>query len=357
MRIEALPLSELGDEEFHQWRELQVGNSALGSPFFHPLFSREVAAVRSSSQVAVFRDSAGHLRGFLPFERRAAVGRPVGGRLSDYQAVIGASDIRFSCREFLKACGLQKYQFDHWLTSQPCFASCYFTTDGSPFLDLSQGYSAYEAQRLAMGGDELKQTRRKSRKAERELGGLRLVFHDDSPSAWQSLLRWKSEQYDRTGATDVFAYAWTIELLERLTSHRSRDFCGVLNSLYADDTLLAVHYGLFADGALHWWFPTYSQDFAKYSPGRIMLWMLAQQCQSLGITKIDLGRGMTSYKTRAMTDVTEVGDGTVDASAVRKLAQGCWRKAVDQLRASPLRKPARIPWQVYYRVKEWLEFR
>ncbi len=88
-----------------------------------------------------------------------------------------------------------------------------------------------------------------------------------------------------------------------------------------------------------------------------MLLMLAKQAESLGVRKIDLGRGMTSYKTRAMTGVVPVGDGAVDCSPVRKFAKDSWRSLLTQLRESPLRKPARIPWQVYYRLKEWIEFR
>lgn len=358
MRIDTIRVEELANSDVDHWRTLQKANSTLDSPFFHPRFSQQVGAVRDSASVAVFRENSGRVLGYLPFEKtKDGAGRPIGGRLSDYQAIIGPNDLEFSNRELLQSCKLSRFQFDHWLVSQPCFSSSFYTTDGSPFLDLSRGYAHYESVRREMGADELKQTQRKSRKVEREVGETRLVFHDTSDAAWNALLQWKSEQYERTKATDIFAYSWTRALLKDLKRERDDEFGGVLNSLYAGDTLLAVHYGLFGDGNLHWWFPTYSQDFAKYSPGRIMLLMLAQNCEDLGITKIDLGRGMTSYKMRAMTGATPVGDGTVDASPLAKFAKDTWRRSLERLRKSPLRKPARIPWQVFYRLKEWLEFR
>ena len=45
---------------------------------------------------------------------------------------------------------------------------------------------------------------------------------------------------------------------------------------------------------------------AKYSPGRILLLQMLQAAQSNGIQKIDLGRGVVSYKSRAMTGAVTV---------------------------------------------------
>jgi CelD/BcsL family acetyltransferase involved in cellulose biosynthesis len=358
MRIELIHANEFSDSDRTHWRQLQLANPSLDSPYFHPNFTAAVNAVRSETHIAVFRDLAGRALGYLPMERIGHdAARPIGGQLSDYQAIIGPNDIAFGAQEFLRGCKLSRFQFDHWLTSQPCFSAAFYTTDGSPYLDLSEGFPAYEKTRREMGADELKQTQRKARKVGREVGELRLVFHDESENAWQQLLAWKSEQYERTNATDIFAYPWTRQLLENMARDRDDEFGGVINTLYAGDTLLAAHYGLYADGVLHWWFPTYSQEYQKYSPGRILLLELARQSGDLGISKIDLGRGMTSYKMRAMTGITEVGDGTVDLSPLRKFATDTWRRTLERVRNSPLRAPARAPGRVYYRVREWFEFR
>jgi CelD/BcsL family acetyltransferase involved in cellulose biosynthesis len=358
MRIEMIQANELSNADQEHWRSLQLQNGDLSSPFFHPRFTAAVSEVRDDAFLAVFTDDAESVVGYLPFERNGRdQARPIGGRLSDYQAIVGANDLQFRPSSLLRACKVSRFQFDHWLTCQPCFEKSYYTTDGSPFLDLSAGFPAYEQARREMGGDELKQTQRKARKVEREVGPIRIEFHDESSHAWECLLDWKSEQYKRTGATDVFAFPRTRELLKKLLVDRTEEFGGILNALYAGDTLLAVHYGLFGDGTLHWWFPTYSPDCSNYSPGRVMLLELARNCAEFGITKIDLGRGMTSYKLRAMTGVAEVGDGTVDLNPVRRIASDTWRKSLERMRNSPLRAPARIPWQVVYRFKEWLAFR
>ena len=69
--------------------------------------------------------------------------------------------------------------------------------------------------------------------------------------------------------------------------------------------------------AWHYWLPTYDRDFAKYSPGLILLLEMAAQAQALGIQTIDLGKGNALYKQRLMNGAVPLLEGVVPASPFR----------------------------------------
>jgi CelD/BcsL family acetyltransferase involved in cellulose biosynthesis len=107
---------------------------------------------------------------------------------------------------------------------------------------------------------------------------------------------------------------------------------------------------------LHWWFPAYDHELAHFGPGRILLALVAQQCESLGIDKIDMGRGVAKYKSLVMSGTTEVAVGSVDLRPVARCLRHSWRQTRDWVRHSPLYGPARIPGRIIHRINEWMQF-
>ena len=211
--------------------------------------------------------------------------------------------------------------------------------------------------RREQGDEELQQTQRKARRLCRDFGALRVVAHADDPELLELMLKWKSDQYRRTRITDVFAFPWTGDLMRNLMQHRTADFAGMLSVLFLQERPIAIHMGMMSHGVLHYWFPTYDQEFAKFSPGRVLLLELARFAQEIGIRKIDMGRGMAPFKTRMMTGYTTVAAGSVDLRPVTNAIRLQWRRTQDWVRGSSLRQTARIPGRVLYRMREWLEFR
>ena len=107
---------------------------------------------------------------------------------------------------------------------------------------------------------------------------------------------------------------------------------------------------------LHWWFPAYDRNFAGYAPGRILLALAAQQCNSHGITKIDMGRGVAHHKSLVMSGTTEVAVGSVDLRPVARCLRNRWRQTRAWVRNSSLYGPARIPGRIIHRLSEWMQF-
>ena len=81
---------------------------------------------------------------------------------------------------------------------------------------------------------------------------------------------------------------------------------------------------------LHYWFPAYDRDYARYSPGVILLAELARAAPGLGIDTIDLGKGDADYKRRFATGGVQLLEGRIERPsllAIWRTARRLWRRA------------------------------
>lgn len=305
----------LASECIERWSELQRIDPALDSPFFRPEFTAAVAQTRNDVFVAVLED-AGRTVGFLPFQRTArAIGKPVGGRLSDFQGLILEPGAGGNPRLIVRACGLRAFEFPRGLASQQLLAPFADKRSSSPRVDLAEGFQSYCRLRSAVGSKVVAHVESKARKCAREVGPLRFTADDGDVGALLQLISWKSAQYRRTSSVNTFASDWATDLLERIVAMRGPDFAGVLSTLYAGDHLVAMHMGMRSKHVLHWWFPTYNPAFARYSPGLVLLLRIAQSAEALGLRAIDLGAGDELYKRRFADDGVPLVEGSVVNSA------------------------------------------
>lgn len=357
MQVKLTTPTQLSPVEIAAWANFQEQSPEFDSPYFRPEFAQAVAVVRKDVEVAVLLDD-GTPVGFLPFQRVGAHGAtPVGGRLSDYQAVIGRPGLEFDAKELLRACELTVFDFDHMLTTQKSFEPYHQFIDRSPYLDLSKGFDAYRRSLRSSARATMLDTFRLSRKLEREVASPRCEMFSKDAVAFDALLRWKSEQYRVTNVTNVFSFPWTIDLLREIWKRQSASLQGVLSVLYAGNRTVAAHFGMRSGNVLHWWFPAYDREFANYGPGRVLLAMVSQQCDSNGIAKIDLGRGVATYKSLVMSGTTDIAVGSVDLRPVARCLRNGWRQTRKWIRNSPLYRPVRISGRMIHRLSEWSQFR
>ena len=106
----------------------------------------------------------------------------------------------------------------------------------------------------------------------------------------------------------------------------------MLSGLYAGDHLVAAHFGLRSDGVLHWWFPVYDPDLARFGPGWLLLRQLVLAGPDLGVTRIDLGRGDDEYKRRAKTGDTTVCEARVESGSLGRRLRAARREALTRVR-------------------------
>jgi len=326
-RVKVISGNAIDSALLQRWRALQESNPELENPCFAPEFTQAVAAARNDVEVGII-EVGRKVVAIFPFQRKAG-GRavPVGGIVSDYQGLICGADFSCDSRELLKACGLVSWDFDRLLATQGFFKSFHKLCEPSALVDLSQGYEAYVAERRAAGSEQIKKCMNLMRRLELEIGPIRFVPHSPDRSALSKVLAWKSGQYQKTGWRDLFALKWGRSLVEQIHATQSESFAGMLSLLYAGEKLLAGHIGMRSRSVWHYWFPAYDPQFAKYSPGLLLLLKMAEHAPNIGLLTIDLGTGMTLYKRRLMNASIFVAEGSVERTSWLSFLRRARRKA------------------------------
>jgi len=357
MNVQIRPGNALTTDDLDAWKSILAGNPTLDSGFYRPELTQAVARVRSDVEVAIVTQD-GQPQAFFPYQRGDdnCVGS-ITGRLSEFHGMIVPPDFSLDPAEIVKACGIRSWRFDHapiWRTELEPFA---WARSESPYMDLTGGFEAYAEKLRERGSSAIKQTQRKQRKLAREVGPLRFEYDTSEPQAWEALIQWKSEQYERTGMLNIFEYDWVHDQMQAIRDEKSPDFTAPLSALWAGDQLAAVHLGLANATAMQIWFPTYNRDLQNYSPGLVMLLELASAAAERGIRRIDFGKGEERYKYELSTDVIPLLEGGIDFRFAMPTLLASWSKLNHTIRRSPWRKQLEAPILATRRFRQWLAFR
>jgi CelD/BcsL family acetyltransferase involved in cellulose biosynthesis len=325
MKATAVPWSEVGPDIAAKWIEMLRKNVLLASPYFHPKFAGIVARASNNVELAIIEEE-NEVTALFPFQRMSGnTGVPVGHFLSDYHGLICEPSFACDPPALMHQCRLVAWDFDHLIPSQRCFSPFHVSLTQSPQIDLSQGFDAYSKMR----GD-VRSNRMKMRRLERDHGPLRFVLHSADQTAMRQLLAWKSQQYRRTKVRDIFLVPWTTNVVQGVYGTQDQDFAGMLSLLYAGEKLVAAQFGMRTRSTYHYWFPAYHPQMAYYSPGSILLLMMAERAPSVGIETIDLGKGISEQKRRFMNASIPLATGFVELSSWR-YARRCLRKGIRSL--------------------------
>jgi len=334
------------------WCAMIENDSTFASPYFHPDFTLAVARARADVRIAIAEDQ-GRAVAFFPHQRcRLGLGKPVGGALSDYHGVIAPKSCEWNLPDLMRAARISVFPFDHLVGGAHQFEGTITSRASSPRMDLSAGYEAYARARREAGSEYIKKTEGLARKMEREIGALRFEAACASLTVLDQLIAWKRSQYQEARTTDVFGVPWTGRLLHDLSRLEQPDFRGVVSGLWVGERLVAAHMGLRTRDTLHYWFPAYDPEFAKFSPGIILLLRMAETFSRDGLRTIDLGKGDAQYKERLMSGSVELAEGCVEFPSVLATARHCQRRAEQSASSGgagvALRLPLRIIRKIQY---------
>lgn len=325
MVIGVLGARHLPDAISEAWSELQLGEPTLASPFFRPEFTSIVAAARDDVFVAVLEGD-----GFFPFQRgRFGTGQPVGSRLSDYHGLVARPEADLDTVALLRGCGLTTWEFEGLVAAQRTFHRFHRVRRTSPQMNVAGGYDAYLMSRRQAGSDQLDDAAKQTTRLSRRVGDVRFEPHVADPDALRQLLVWKSAQYQRTAAVDIFRFDWVRDVVRRVHATSGAAFAGLLSVLYAGSRPVAMHLGIRSASVWHSWFPAYDPAYASYSPGTVLLARMAEAAPGLGVGAIDLGKGDALYKRRFANSHVQLAAGVVRrpspaavATAIERLALG-----------------------------------
>jgi CelD/BcsL family acetyltransferase involved in cellulose biosynthesis len=333
MRLDCVRASQLTERDWRAWDAIRGEAPGLSSPYFTSEFCRAVA--RCSPDLFVARIGGRHgVVGFFPFHQsRWRTGWPLAKWVSDYHGVVAHDDLLIDALALVKGCGLKTFDFDHLPAVQRSFQRFAHGTSPSHTIDLRQGFAHYAA-RINDRSSLVRATWRRRRQLAREMGRVRFVYQVDDSAALGTLMKLKSLQYSRTGVRDLFADRWTSEIVETIFRARGPQLSGVLSLLLVDERIAAALLSLRSTRVQHCWFSAYDVQFARWSPGIILLLELAKAASTRGIEIVDLGMGTYSYKTRLATGRVDLLRGRIERPSavaawrmarrsVRRLA-GCW---------------------------------
>ena len=288
---------------------MQRKTESLASPFLCPEFAVAVDKFCPNARVAVLADGP-DIVGFFPFQRRRlGVGVPIGYGINDCQGLIHAPGVEWDLPELFRACKLSVWHFDQLVEGQRPFERYATAVAPSPVIDLTAGFAAYQEKLRARSPKFCKNLARGTRKLEREAGELRFMVDSRDLAVLRALMRWKSDQYHRTGGIDIFERPWIVDVVDHLFSTHSEQFGGLLSVLYAGGAPVAAHFGPRSGHVLALWLPAYDTRFSRQSPGLIQHLRLAEETAALDIHLINLGRGAEPYKQTLKTHDLFVSEG------------------------------------------------
>lgn len=333
---------QLSADHISAWSSLQRADSTLANPFFRPEFTQAVQAVRGGVEVVVW-EQGGEPVGFLPFQRTGwQIGVAVGSPMNDFHGAIVRRDVEWSPQDVIRAAGLRSWQFDHLLASQTAFAPFQYVLSESPYVELSQGYQHYLGTRSKNFRKYIKRAERKAN----DLGEIRFEIDSADASAFKKLVEWKIDKCRRTQVPCTFARDWSVKLFEFILEHSTEDFSGMLFGVYVGGQLAAVEFCIRSGHVLHEWLSSYNCELSQCSPGAILENRIGEVANSLGITRIDMGKGDEPYKERYASNCIALAEGAVHLRPLGAALSRVWSVTKDRLRSTPLRGPVR-------RVRRW----
>lgn len=91
--------------------------------------------------------------------------------------------------------------------------------------------------------------------------------------------------------------------------------------LECGDEIIATHLGFERHGLLYWYLPSYSMEWAKYAPGRLLLLKLICWAIDHGLSGFDFLRGEEAYKAQLANDYHSLTDFMFAGSDIARLAE------------------------------------
>ncbi len=331
LAVDLLPAATLGRADIDAWLAIQAEQPVFANPLLGPGFSMAVGRVREDARIAVFRRD-GRAIGFFPHHRRpGGFGRPIGAPFSDYHAVVAQPDAFAPGDNIVALTGLKAFRHSGLIDPHGLFSATDQAHEAFS-IELDGPAEAYLEARRAASPKKFKNYRRLQHRLA-EVGPLSIRSTEDA-SVLDTLLRWKSEQFVRTGTQDVLRPAWVGALMHDLfamteVSAATGSMTGLMLTLHAGDRLVGGHFGIRQGDIYHPWIASMDPELAYGSPGNVFLDQVIRAMPGLGLRVYDLGVGHDHYKRPYVSTVKTVSGGLQSApggaGALSRAGEGAWR--------------------------------
>lgn len=305
-------INELSNIHYEIWNKIILENSQFRSPFFTHEYHNLIKICGQNVWVGLILKN-NQVVGFFPFEYyQEKKARPVGSIFCDYQGVIISPNIEWSVLDLLNTCNIKEYYFDHQLLEQSQWKEYMNIQDKSWSINLKDGFNEYEKLLKSQKRKQLKEAKKKKRMLENEIGKVEFESHINNEKLLFKLLKWKSDQWAKSGWTGRFKAKWEKQLMKKLMNTQTKSFGGLLSVLMVEKKPIAMHIGLYSKNVWHYWTTAYDPKYKKYSPGIIMLVEMIKCANNLGFNELDMGKETFEYKKRLHTHIIQLCEGKIN---------------------------------------------
>jgi CelD/BcsL family acetyltransferase involved in cellulose biosynthesis len=171
-----------------------------------------------------------------------------------------------------------------------------YRAEVAPYIQLSGDFAQYVESlkifRKNMKRDTLRRIKRLSAVGTLE---FRVVGHNEPAleDIVTAFLDQKERRLRDTGDVGVTSLPGYDEFL--FSEARANRYAHI-SYLALDGEAIAVHFGYLYNGRMHWYMPTYDSRYAAYSPGRVLIYYLLEDCFANGVAIFDFSIGVEQYK-------------------------------------------------------------
>ena len=329
---------EMSEADWAIWAEIRTNTPALRSPYFHPDYTRLLADLRPDVRVVCEYDADGTPIAFLPIQGQKFA-RPVGAPMSDYHAIITAED-DITYNSLLSGTGIGAYHYSCSTDVDRLDQIQILSTSQTAAIDITGTADEWRATRDGSYRRHLKSNRRRTRKAEENVGPKRIELFSRNIDVYAALLKWKREKFAQTGKYDVLSAEWTQNLIRKLWERgASAGLRCDMHALYFGNRLAAIDLGLSDGDVFHSWMVAYDDELSEYAPGIQLLEGLIDATPDTGYKRIDMGEGLDGYKRHYATASEPVVTGLVPltgaAGRLSRIYAATERWGVGRLKDAP----------------------
>ncbi|MGH1422480.1 MAG: GNAT family N-acetyltransferase [Hyphomonas sp.] len=284
--------SEVSSADAQAWNDLRAAHPDYNSPLLSPEFARTVGQNRSDARVVLLHDEAGLAGVFAYFQRPGGLARSIGAPFSDYSGPVLRSDFGWSLVEIIESAGLSAWQTTSLVDPWDKFEAERSGAHSTMLITLDIDPADYLEQQRKKHAKRFKNFRRLDSQATRDGYELSMKWGAIDPALKNELFRYKSEQYVASGLVDLTDTKHSRAILDEV-ANSPNGFC---IGLWAGDEFVSAHFGFRLDDVFHPWIAAYNPDFARYSPGNLLLKRIIENMPAMGLREYDLAEGHDHYK-------------------------------------------------------------
>lgn len=328
MTVELFRYADLDSETLDRLANIRDADPLYDSPFFALEFAHQLSLVRDDTRVLVVRDG-NEIVGYWPMHVRSDKwARPIGAVFSDWHGPVFRSDLTdVDLPGLLGEAGLKGMTVSGLQTGiENRKANVEYIGVGQAHMDAGDATAFLENQRQRFP-KYAKNMRRAERLIEKEFGSMSFTADDRSADALIWLLERKSAQYRATGLHDVLAPDWVQTLMRNLQNCQTKRFGGRLSTLRFGETLVAAEMDLVSDKVVHGWITVFDNEFARYSPGHLLIREIICDMPRTGHVIADMGAGDSAYKKYYETYALPAHLGVLRTGRGFRPLAGGWRLA------------------------------